>query len=156
MKQVKETKNEQVINPYKPDLPQSAVVFANIVHWVTIISSLIALFAPIFILINSDNNVLNPNLIFGAIFNGAKPEEIWALSTTGSFPGAHFYFQYFAQADSWAMFGVNIGCGVALWGLIPAIFLQLFKEKEYFYALLGIIFAVLILLSMIGIITLQS
>ena len=139
MSNVTETKKEQVINEYKPNIPKSNLICADIVHWVTIASSLIALFAPIFILIDGNNNVLNPNVIFGAIFNGASADEIWALSSTSAFPGAHYYFQFPQSADAWAMFGVNIGCAVALWGVAPAVVLQLFKEKDYFYAILGLV-----------------
>lgn len=131
-------------------IPQSHIVYSNIVHWITIVSSVASLFVPVFILFKSSRNMLNPNLILGAIFSGASISEIWGMSQIGIFSGAHSYFSYPGFADSWALFFINLGCSVALWAIIPAIILQIFKEKDYFTAFLGTIFAVLVLFSMTG------
>jgi uncharacterized membrane protein YfcA len=126
-------------------LPLSSRVYATVIHWITIVCSLTALFVPLAILINPSNNLLNPNMIFRAILDGAAPADIWSMSSTGSFPGGFYFLKYLTQADSWAQFAINLGCSVGLWGLIPAIAIQLIKEKEWFYALLGTILALLIL-----------
>jgi len=134
-------------------IPKSHRIYAEIIHWLTIISSIAALFVPVFILVNPKNNILNPNLIFGAIFNGAAPAEIWKLSETGAFPGAHYYLQYITKPDSWAMLAVTLGCSVGLWAVIPAVVYQIFKEKDYFCATAGTILAALIFFSMIGVLS---
>ena len=136
----------------KDALPVSQKLFGNIVYWVSILSTIGALIAPIFILARPANNVLNPNLVFNAIFRGACPEEIWGYTEAGVFPGAHYYFEYFGLADSFAMLIIVIGCAVALFGFIPAIAYQVFKEKDWFCAVLGSAIVVLILLSMFGLI----
>jgi hypothetical protein len=100
--------------------------------------------------------VLNPNRIFAAIFSGASPGEIWALSSTGNFPGAHFYLRYPGAPDAWAMFAINLGCSVGFWGLLPAIGYQIIKEKNYFEAAAGILLALLIALSMMGVLALEG
>ncbi|MDL2228882.1 hypothetical protein LJC14_01375 [Treponema sp. OttesenSCG-928-L16] len=135
------------------EIPGSVKAYANVVHWITIISAIASLFVPIFILANPANNVLNPNVIFGAIFEGAAPAQIWAMSSEGAFPGAHFYLEHFGSADGWAMLFMNLGCAVGFFGLIPAIILQI-KEKDWFCAILGTMLAALILLSMTGILSL--
>lgn len=137
---------------YTAPIPRSMTVYASIVHWITIIASIAALFIPILILINPQNNVLNPNGIFGAIFSGATPAEIWSMSETGSFPGAHYYLTMLSRSDSWAQLAINLGCSVGLWAIVPASFLQLFKEKDRLYGALGLVLALLIALSMTGII----
>ena len=136
-------------------IPKSQLLYANIVHWLTIASALAALFAPIFILSNANNNVLNPNKVIGVIFDGASPPEIWALSSEGAFPGAHYYFKYPMKADSWALFFINLGCAVGFFGLVPAILRQMIKEKDWFCAILGAILALLIFLSMTGILLIE-
>jgi hypothetical protein len=137
-------------------LTKSHAVYAQTVHVITIISAVMALFMPILILAFSNANILNPNRIFGAIFSGASPDEIWALSSTGKFPGAHFYLQYPFAPDAWALFAINLGCSVGLWGLLPAVGYQFFKEKNYFDAIGGILLALLILFSMTGVLGLKG
>ena len=138
---------EQVITR----IPKSQIIYANTVHWITITSALAALFIPIFILADASNNVLNPNIVLGAIFDGATPFEIWAMSSEGAFPGAHFYFRFPTRADSWAMLFMNLGCAVGFFGLVPAVIRQATKERDWFCAILGAILALLICLSMTGI-----
>lgn len=138
------------INPHK-NIPKSVDIYANMVHWITIISSLGALIVPIFIVVNPYVNILNPGLIFGKIFGGASPEEIWALSSTGGFPGGHVYFSFPEAPDSWAQFFINLGCSVGLWALIPTVLYQLIKEKNVFDAVIGGALGLLIALSMLGI-----
>lgn len=134
----------------KLSIPASQTAYANVIHRVTLSVSIAALFVPIFVLVNPANNVLNPNRIFGAIFNGASPEAIWATSISGAFPGTHFYLSNITKADSWAMMTVNIGCAVGLLAVLPAILIQLLKEKNKLNAALGVAMAGLIICAMTG------
>ena len=135
----------------KLEIPLSHRVFADVIHWVTLIVSVAALFVPIAILINPANNYLNPNTIFHTIFEGGKAAEIWAQSSTGAFPGAHSYFADISKPDAVAQLIVNIGCAVGLFAIVPAALIQLFKEKERLYSLLGTVFGALVVLAMVGI-----
>jgi hypothetical protein len=137
-------------------LAKSHAVYAQAVHVITIVSAVMSLFMPVFILLFSEADILNPNLIFAAIFSGAKPADIWAMAPAGAFPGAHFYLHHPGAPDAWAMFGVNLGCSVGLWGLLPAIGYQIVKEKNYLEAVAGILLALLILLSMTGVLALEG
>jgi hypothetical protein len=139
-----------------PALVKSHDIYARTVHVITIVSAVMSLFMPILILAFSEANVLNPNRIFTAIFSGARPDAIWAMSSGGAFPGGHFYLTHPFSPDAWAMLGVNLGCSVGLWGLIPAIGYQFFKEKNYLDAAGGVLLALLILLSMTGVLALQG
>lgn len=138
---------KEVIVPIAP----SERIYANIIHWVTIASCVLALIAPVIILLNPSNNILDPSAIFDMIFAGATPDEVWATATTGGFPGAHYYFSLFSSADSWAQIALNLGCSVGLWALIPASIRQLTKEKSPLYGILGLVLAALIVLAMIGV-----
>ena len=133
--------------------PKSQWIFGSAVYWAGIISAVGALLVPVFILAAPANNVLNPNAIFDAIFAGAIPDEIWEHSISGDFPGAHYYLDYITRADSWAMLFIVLGCAAGIIGLIPAVVLQIFKEKDWFCAVLGVMIIGLILFSMVGILT---
>ena len=138
---------KEVIIPIAP----SERMYATIIHWVTIASCVLALVAPIFILLNPGKCILNPSQIFDMIFAGAKPAEVWSIATTGGYPGAHYYFTLFSSADSWAQIALNLGCSVGLWALVPASIRQLTKEKSPLYGILGLVLAIMILLAMLGI-----
>ena len=132
-------------------IPASERVYAGIIHAVTFVVSIAALFVPVFILVNPSNNLLNPNMIFGAIFKGASPDQIWAASATGGFPGTHFYWQHILKADSWAMLAVCLGCAVGLLAVVPAVLIQIFKEKQILNACLGTVMAALIFCALTGV-----
>jgi len=135
------------------DIPGSQKIFGNTVYWVAIAATVGALIVPVFILACPSNNVLNPALVFRAIFEGAAPAEIWAHSASGEFPGAHFYLDYLTKADSWGMIFCAIGISYGIIGLVPAVLYQAFKEKDWFCAILGSIIIVLIFLSLIGVLS---
>jgi len=137
-------------------IPKSYKIYGNILYRVTVAVAVAALFVPVWILADPGNNVLNPNIIFSAIFEGASPEEVWAHSISGGFPGAHFYLEYITKADSWALLFANIGCGVGLFGLVPAAAYQAIKERDWFCAVLGAVLAALIFLSMIGVLSIAG
>jgi len=151
-----ETKSRKIKSVIGAELPKSYMVYADTIYWIAIMTAVAALFIPVIVLAGPDKNVLNPRLVFGAIFNGAPPSEIWALSPDGGFPGAHFYLRFPAKADSWAMFTVNVGCAVGFFGLVPAVFYQAVKEKDWFCAIFGAVLATLILLSLTGVLLLNT
>lgn len=146
-----EVLNETITKQGYPDVPKSAHVYAEVVHWITIAVCVIALFAPLFIISNPQNNLLNPNMIFAKIIQGATTNEIWSISATGAFPGAHYYLQHPAWGDSIAMFAVALGCSVGLWALVSCAALLLSRERERFYGVVSLAFALVIVLSMFGV-----
>ena len=146
-----DTLAKPLTNP-QTSLPTSIRVYANFVYWIMLVVSVAALFIPVFVLADPANNLLNPNTIFSAIFNGASPSEIWGTSDFGAFPGMNGFFQNLAKADSWAMLIVNIGCAAGLVAVIPAAIIQFLKEKERLSAFLGTVMIGLIICAMNGVI----
>jgi len=133
--------------------PISSRVYGAIVYWLAVVSAVIAIITPVFIFADSSHNILDPNTSLNSVLGGEKPEDIWALSTTGAFPGAHYYLNFISKADSWAMISVSLICSISLWGLIPAIIVQVRTEKNYFTAGIGTLLALLIILSMTGVLS---
>lgn len=125
-------------------------IYGGIVQWFTIVSAVIALIAPVFILAMPNRNVLAPNRVFSIIFNGQGKDVIWEQAASG-FPGGHFYLGNIAAGDGFAQFGVVLGCSVVAWALIPTIVMY-FRSKEYFYACVCLFIALLILFAMTGLI----
>jgi len=139
--------------PIQITIPYSQKIFGSTAYWLSMICAILAILVTIFILAAPDNNVLHPNIIFGAIFDGASPREIWTYSVSGTFPGGHFYLDYINRPDSWAMIVIVVGSAFGFFALVPTVLYQIFKEKDWFCAILGTVIIVLILLSAIGVLS---
>ena len=56
-----------------------------------------------------------------------------------------------SASDSWAQIAISLGCSVGLWALLPTVVIQYFKEKNFVWATLGLLFIALIVLSILGV-----
>ena len=133
---------------------KAQVYYGGVVHAVTIASCLIALLTPVLILLFPGANLLNPNLIFGAIFEGQSPAEIWLGAGVpleqGSFWG--LFWDNLFTPDGFAMFGIVLGCSSALWALIPTVWSYV-KEKSWFYLGISVSIMLLIIFAMTGLVS---
>jgi hypothetical protein len=135
------------------DVEKSQLYFGNTVHRITIVSCLISLITPVFILLLPNKNYLNEALLFDAVFKGKKPADIWTAAGVTFNHGDFWklFIKNFFTPDGFAAFGIVLGCSVTLWALIPAV-LQFIKKKEYFYVCVSIFLMALIVLAMSGIV----
>ena len=138
-----------VENP--PEMPRAQTTYGAIVYWVTILSCIICMVGPVISVAAPENNVLNPYMLFNAIFEGKDAQTIWK-EVGGEFPGGHFYLKNFTYGDGFTQFGLALGCSVALWALLASA-VAYAKEKIYLYVILSIWVAALVALSMIGIVS---
>ena len=141
----------------RPEIPESQLYYGTVIHWITIVSCIIVLIAPVLILMFPFSNLLNPTLIFDAIFEGKKPAEIWE-SAGVPFKSGDFWKLFLGSLltpDGFATLGVALGCSVSLWGLIPA-FWQFFKKKDFFYAFVSFFIIALICLAMSGLVNMAG
>ena len=140
-----------------PEIHKGHWYFGCISHWLAISSCLISLLCPVLILMYPQRNVLNPTLIFNAIFEGKRPAEIWEAAgvpfTSGEFWKIFFYNVF--TPDGFALFGIVLGCSAALWALVPAVW-QFIKKKEYFNIIISLLVMALISLAMSGIVTIAG
>jgi hypothetical protein len=133
-----------------PKMPRANTVYGAIVYWITIISCLICMVGPVISVASPDNNVLNPYKLFNAIFEGKNAQQVWQ-EVGGEYPGGHFYLKNLTYGDGFTQFGLALGCSVALWALI-ATAIAYSKDRIYLYAGLAVWVAVMVALSMIGIV----
>ena len=141
----------------RPEIDKSQLQYGTVYHWITFASCIIALIAPVLILMFPGSNLLNPNLVFSAIFAGKSPSEIWEAAGLAFNPGD--FWQLFRgnlfTAEGFATFGMVLGCSVAFWALIPAV-RQFIKKKEYFYVCVSLFIMSLVVLAMSGIINMAG
>ena len=141
----------------KPEIEKSQLYYGKVVHYITIVSCLAALLAPVLILLFPHHNLLNPTLIFNAIFDGKRPAEIWEAAGV-PFKSGDFWKLFLSSLftpDGFATLGVVLGCSVTLWALIPAVW-QFFKKKEYFYTCVSLFVMALIALAMSGLVNMAG
>jgi hypothetical protein len=132
-----------------PKIPRAQTIYGAIVYWITIIACLICMIGPVISVAAPEKNVLNPYKLFNAIFQGKDAQTVWQ-EVGGGFPGGHFYLKHFAYGDGFTQFGLALGCSVALWALIATAFAYA-ADKIYLYVGLALWVAMMVALSMIGI-----
>ena len=145
------------MNGNMPEIDKSQLYYGKVIHWLTIVSCLITLIAPVLILLFPRSNVLNPTLIFDAIFAGKKSAEIWAAAGV-PFKSGDFWKLFLGNIltpDGFATLGITLGCSVTLWALIPAVW-QFFKKKQYFYVCVSLFVMALISLAMSGLVNMAG
>jgi len=141
-----------------PDImDKSQLSYGKAVCWITIVSCLISLITPFFILLFPDKNYLDETLLFEAVFKGKKPAEIWEAAGVPFKSGDFWklFIKNFFTPDGLAAFGIALGCSVTLWALIPAVW-QFAKKKEYFYVCVSAFIMALIVLAMSGIVNMAG
>ena len=140
-----------------PEINESQLHYGTAVHRITIAVCLISLVTPVLILMFPHSNLLNPNLVFNAIFEGKRPAEIWEAAGVPFKSGDFWklFLNNFFTPDGFATFGIVLGCSVTLWALIPS-GLQFIKRKEYFYIFVSLFIMALIILAMSGLINMAG
>ncbi len=143
--------------PHKVEVHPAQQIFGSVVKYITMVSCLISLVAPVFILLFPKANTLNPNLIFSAIFEGKKASEIWTIAGVPFEQGSYWtlFFRDIFTPDGFATFGIALGCSVTAWALIPAVVIFI-KKKEYLYSGICIFVFCITMLAMSGIINMAG
>jgi hypothetical protein len=141
----------------KTSVDKSQLYFGKTVHRITVVSCLISLITPVFILLFPGKNYANEALLFDAVFKHKNSTEIWEAAGI-TFKSGDFwklFIKNILTPDGLASFGIALGCSVTLWALIPAVW-QFTKKKEYFYMCVSIFLMALIALAMSGIVNMAG
>ncbi len=62
-----------------PTVRPSQRLFGEIVYWITVLCAILCIVGPLITFISFDNNILNPSMLFGNIFDGMPTESGVAL-----------------------------------------------------------------------------
>ncbi len=135
-----------------PPVPRAQYAYGTAVYWFCTISALICLLGLFMAMLNTGKNMLNPHLVFPAVWEGKNASDVW-LHAGGGFPGGHFYISNLSSGDGLTMFGIALGSTAALWGLLAAAAGYL-KDKSYGYAAISLFLSFVILFAMAGVVNL--
>lgn len=136
----------------KPKIPASQLIFGESVYWLCVIAAIVCMIGPIIAMLSVDGNVMNPHYLFASIFKGNTADVVWE-EVAGGFPGGHFWLDNIATGDGFTQLGLVIGCACALPALMATAIVYLKKkERSYIWVLFSLGIAVLIAISILGIV----
>ena len=136
----------------KPKIPASQLVFGESVYWLCVIAAIVCMIGPIIAMLSMDGNVMNPHYLFASIFKGNTANAVWE-EVAGGFPGGHFWLDNIGVGDGFTQLGLVIGCASALPALMATAIVYLRKkERSYIWVLFSLGIAVLIAISILGIV----
>jgi hypothetical protein len=140
------------ITNQRPAMPASQILYGDTVYWLCVLAAIACMIGPMLALFNVDNNMANPHYLYGAIFSGKSPEQLWAgLTEAREFPGGHFWMTHFGMGDGFTQFGLALGGFVAAPALAVAA-LAFIKEKKYIWTGLALWVTFMIMVSCIGVV----
>jgi hypothetical protein len=139
----------------RPKIARSQIVFGDIVYWLTITSAIICIIGPVLSFASIGSNVLNPHYLFADMWAGMSPngimEKMGGAAATG-----HYWIHNLATGDGFTMLGMVIGCVVALPAMCVAALIYIVKEKSYIWAFGALWIVMLVVVSVLGIVSIES
>jgi hypothetical protein len=141
------------MNVSRPEIPVAGIVYGEVVYWLTVLGSVIAIIGATAAMFGADN-YLDPSQVFSAIWEGQTTVDIWE-GTVGAVPRGHWYLPRLGAGDALAMFGLAVG----VFSVIPALIasaIALFRKRQLLFGALAIVAAVLCITSCLGVIELPS
>jgi len=139
----------------KPELkpPFSGLVYGQLVYWITMASSFIAMIGSVIASVTK-SNLVPPTYWITAIWQGKSTAEIWE-PISGPLPVGHWYISSLMTGDGITAMGISIGVfSVILAMVVSSIFL--FKEKSVLFGALALITAAITTVSMLALTPLPS
>ena len=138
-------------DPGQPPVQQSTIakIYGEIVYWCTIVASILVIISTTCAFLGM-HGLIEPAYLFSSIWTGKEATEIW-LNSTGHLPDAHWYLHQLWNADSFAMLGIVLG----IFSVVPASFAAsviFFKQGQNYFAVMGLLTGLLVLLPCIGLI----
>ena len=134
----------------QPKVPDPQLVYGKVIFWLVVVAASINVIGPTLSITFPDNNLMNPQRVFAAIWQGNNPEDVWQVAG-GGFPGGHFWVNHLDTWDGLTQLGIVIGCAGVFLALLAAAwaFLRV-RPRAYGWALVSVIASSMVLLSAVG------
>jgi hypothetical protein len=127
-------------------------VYGRTIFWLVIVAALINAIGPLMAMAYPDNNMLDPQRLFAAIWAGSSPDTVWQTAG-GGFPGGHFWLRYLNTWDGFMQLGLVIGCASAFLALLPTAMAFLReKPRSYGWALISLLVSATAFSAALGIV----
>ena len=134
----------------QPKVPDPQIVYGRVIFWLCVVAASINVIGPLLSVTFPDNNLMDPQRLFTAIWQGNNPQDVW-LQVGGGFPGGHFWVRNLDTGDGLTQLGIVIGCAGAFLALLATAWAFLrTRPRAYGWALVSVIISSMVLLSAIG------
>lgn len=137
----------------RPEIPLAGIIYGEIVYWMTIVGSIIAIVGATIAMVGA-KNYLDPSYVFSAIWQGDHTVAIWE-GAVGHIPEGHWYLPRLADGDALAMLGLAVG----VFSVIPAMLgsaIALLRKRQILFATLALVAALLCITSCLGLISIPA
>jgi hypothetical protein len=137
----------------RPEVPISGVIYGEVVYWMTILGSVVAIIGATIAMLGATNYV-DPSHVFSAVWEGKATSQIW-IEGIGHEPRGHWYLSRLNMGDALAMFGLAFG----VFSVIPALIgsaAAMFRKREVLFGVLAVIAALLCITAFLGLIEMPS
>lgn len=137
----------------RPEIPVSGIIYGEIVYWITIAGSIIAVIGSTIAMLGA-KNYLDPSYVFSAIWEGQTTVAVWE-GTVGSIPRGHWYLGHLGAGDGMAMFGLALGVFSVIPGLIGS-GVAMLRKRQFLFGSLALVAALLCITSCLGLIQVSA
>ncbi|WP_455222352.1 hypothetical protein [Kaarinaea lacus] len=127
------------IHPERPPPHLEGVIYGDIIYWVTILASVLVLVGSMITFVTG-NDYIDPNYLLSSVWEGKSVDDIW-IGAVGAPPDGHWYLSVLTTGNGMTMGGIALG----VFSVLPAIVVSgivLYNKKEYLYAILAAIAAI--------------
>lgn len=136
-----------------PRPPLAAIVYGAICLTLAIIGIVLAVIGMVMYF--ASDGYLNKSCLLESLWEGQDVETIWeTCSGFTSVPDGHWYLSLLSNGDAIAMLGIAIAALAAVVGMWGA-FVGMLRSREWLFALLGLVVAVILTASATGVLCLE-
>ena len=144
----------------KPALKESArkkaksedLAYGETVYWLTLAGSVIVLIGSLLSFV-SQSNFASPSYWVSKVWQGSTTEEIW--EGVGGTPNGHWYLSHLATGDGLQALGISVAVISIVIGLIISAII-LFKRKSRLFGGFALISALIIVISVLGLLPIME
>ena len=134
----------------QPNVPDPQMVYGRVIFWLCVVAASINVIGPLLAITFPENNLMNPQHLLTAIWQGHTPQDVWQ-QVGGGFPGGHFWLRHLNTWDGLTQLGLVIGCAGAFLALLAtALAFLRSRPRAYGWALVSVTISSMVLLSAVG------
>ena len=133
----------------RPKPPLAAIVYGEICLALAVVGIVLAVIGMAMYF--ASDGYLNESCLLESLWEGQDVETIWeTCSEFTSVPDGHWYLSLLSHGDALAMLGIAIAALAAVVGMWGA-FMGMLRSREWLYALLALVVAVILTASATGV-----
>ena len=138
----------------KPKPPLAGIIYGQCTYWMVMLGMLIAIIGSIIYL--ASDGYTSSSAVLDGMWEGKDLEQIWESSTGTEAIGGHkeegsWYLRELFKGDAIAASGIAISCLGAVLGMWASVF-GMWRAKEKLYLVLGLIIAIILVMSAMGVV----